>query len=778
MIDRARLLTQLEYASFTQRGALAAETAAAASADELDALVAALDDERAGVRLGVLAVLGAARHRPALSRLVAHARARTGDDRVFALAALAALAQPGDEPLRAPALAWSRDADGFVAAQAQKLLLALGAGPGTPRAALEQLVTSLFTATRAADRLRDVAAIEARGPAALAAVARLALTKGPSDAVALVAQALVRHADAIPDGAALVLLIPAARRRLAAAPATVAALDDAALALGGLAAVPMLLARLGELAPTQVDAVVVRLLREPAPAIALHAPPMLAALATRPAMWSSLGPALVVAAPHLRDGLRTELRARVDRELGALRTGVALPPVTVVAVAHVLAELAAVGEPLPTPLVRALERLPVGEAAIALCALCARLATEPAAVALLGLTRDPLPVAQAAAREAMAAWRSPWIAFVDGAVVARYVDAAGAALVRVDGGLRDGAGAAWILDGAGVPIPAATAEHGACTCCAPPRALAHPRREGLRCLATWIGYLRDGDAIVRADQHPHGRCTACESVRPRVREGDRTVCLACGAGRAPVVSRPAEPGRPGLDERVGDGLPRPPTIDEFAHVAPTIRTAMGANVFLRARDGGDGWNGSGIVIARDGNHVLILTNRHVVESDDQLRLCRLEAMTVAGEARELRVVWRAGRGVDLALVEGTVGDADQLGVMALGGGAALVGASVFAIGNPLGLAWSYSAGTLSAVRQWSTSAGQPLQIFQTDTTISPGSSGGGLWHVDGHLLGVMSFLQQAHVGASAHFALSIAAVRDAFAREDVRWRGRVLTSLP
>ena len=777
MIDRARLLLQLEYASFTQRGALAAEAAAAAAPDELDALLPSLDDDRTGVRLGVLGIVAAARHRPALARLVAHARARTGDDRVFALAALAAMAQPGDEALRAPAIAWSRDADGFVAAQAQKLLLALGAGPGSPRASLEQLVTSLFTATRAADRLRDVAAIEARGPAALAATARLALTKGPADAAALVAQALVRHAASITDGAALLALFPAARRRLAAAPATMAALDDAALALGGLAAVSQLLARLVELAPTQVDAIVARLLGEPATAVALHVPPMLTALGTRPAMWSSLGPALIVAAPHLRDGLRAELRARVDRELGVLRTGVALPPVTVVAVARVLAELAAIGEPLPTHLVRALERLPVDEAALALIALCARLATEAAAQALLALTRDPLPAVEVAARAAVTAWRSPWIEFVDGAVVARYLDADGQALARVDGGLRDSAGAAWILDGHGAPIRAAAAEHGACTCCAPPRALLHPRKDALRCPATWIGYLRDGEALVRADDHPHGRCTSCDSVRPRVREGDRTVCLACGAGRAPAG--PVAPGSGGLGERVGEGLPPPPTIAEFAHVTPTIRAAMGANVFLRARVTADeGWNGSGIVIARDGNHVLVLTNRHVVEIDETQRIPRLEAMTVAGVVRDLTVVWRAGRGVDLALVEGTVGNAGQLGVMPLGTGAALVGASVFAIGNPLGLAWSYSAGTLSAVRQWSTGAGQPLQIFQTDTTISPGSSGGGLWHADGHLLGVMSFLQQAHVGASAHFALSITAVRDAFAREDVRWRGRVAATLP
>jgi transcription-repair coupling factor (superfamily II helicase) len=70
--------------------------------------------------------------------------------------------------------------------------------------------------------------------------------------------------------------------------------------------------------------------------------------------------------------------------------------------------------------------------------------------------------------------------------------------------------------------------------------------------------------------------------------------------------------------------------------------------------------------------------------------------------------------------------------MPLGDGAAEIGARVFAIGNPLGLPWSYSNGTLSAVRDWTSRAGLPVRVLQTDTSIAPGSSGGGLWHVDAY----------------------------------------------
>lgn len=196
-----------------------------------------------------------------------------------------------------------------------------------------------------------------------------------------------------------------------------------------------------------------------------------------------------------------------------------------------------------------------------------------------------------------------------------------------------------------------------------------------------------------------------------------------------------------------------------------------------ARDGAARWSGSGIVIARDGSHVAILTNRHVVESDDSRRPAALRALTVAGEEVIATTVWRAGRGIDLAIVEARVAQPDRLAVMPLGTGTVLVGAPVFAIGNPLGLAWSYTAGTLSAIRHWTTHEGQSVRILQTDAPLAPGSSGGGLFHTDGHLLGVMSFLRQGHAGGSAHFALSIEAIRAALVREDVRWRGTPLAQL-
>ncbi len=657
---------------------------------------------------------------------------------------------------------------------------------------LERIVSALFTAPTTKERLARIAELEARGPQALAGAARVVLRRGDVDLVALIARALIRHAEAVPSPDELVPLIDAARKRLGSMPATDAALDDAVTALAGPLA-PQVLARLDALDRVQLDALAARLCRRAPEEVALHLTPLLESVARNPARWSSLGPALVHAAPHARPSVRSELRHVADRVVEQLRKGESPHAVAVVSVTWVLAKIAEPGEALPVQLDRALDRLSSAEAAQARAALCARLGTEPAASTLLELLRDPLPAARTAAAEAVAAWTSPWIELSakPPMMTPRYVDADGRPLARSGNRLMsEGTADDHVLDERGRPQRAAASEYGGCLCCAPPRALVRRRGARLRCPASWEPYLRDGSRVLREADHALGGCARCDSLRPRVQEGEHAVCLDCGAGiaggaaatapggAAPVPGNipPLVPTEHGRSDDAG-ALPRPPSRAELADVARPIRAAIAANVFLRARDGQQQWSGSGIVLARDGEHVAILTNRHVVESDDGRRLAVLSASTVAGELGRVRVVWRASRGLDLAVVEGQLTDAAALEVMRLPDAPIQVGARVFAIGNPLGLAWSYSAGTLSAVRQWTTQEGLAVQVLQTDTAIAPGSSGGGLFHEDGRLLGVMSFARQGGMGGSVHFALGVEAVREALIREGVVWRGFALGTL-
>jgi S1-C subfamily serine protease len=773
-MDLEALYRKLEFASFSQREQIAGEVAQSTPRDELAPLVRGLDHPHQGVRLGIIEVFRRATYREALRRLLTHAGTYEGDDKVFAIRAIANLAEPGDDFLVEPMKKWIASGDAFIEPHATKLrdiLVKSRIRPPEPAAptkaiepvrepsaptnpdSLDKLVVALFTAVKGAERIALVDHIERRGPQALVAAAKIVLAKGNEHLVAYIARALIRQASNLRAPEALIPQLEAARKRLGVAPIANAAIDDALLALGGLALSPALIARVVEMDKAQADALVARLGESEPSEVALHVPVLLDALARRPQLWSSLGPILVYASTHVRESTRAELRRLTDLVIDQARAAKPLPPVTLASATWVLAKIGERGEALPRQLRVALERIAGAEASRALAALCGKLATEEAANAVVSMLRDPLLEAREAARDAVGGWESPWIAIENDQVVPRYEG-----LVRRGDKLVDPHTAEeYVLDSRGRPTRYGETEWGGCLCCAPPRALIRRRNDVWRCPSTWEGHVRDGGRVVfQRDYVPP----------PPEQQGQQQPPLA------PIV--PSEHGR-NVDE---DALPKPPTRDELEHVAPHIRAAIVSNVFLHARDGDQRWNGSAIIIARDGNHIAMLTNRHVVESDDRQRLCALDAMTVSGEAIRVSCVWRAKKGIDLALVEGRVAKPEDIGVMALGAGVGLVGAEVFAIGNPLGLAWSYTAGTISAIRHWTTQDGQSVRILQTDANIAPGSSGGGLFHSDGHLLGVMSFLRQGYAGGSAHFALSIDAIREAFAREDVRWRGAALADLP
>ena len=803
MVDLEALYRKLDGATFKQREQIADDTIRENPPEAIAPVVRGLGHPHESVRLGVIEILRRAASREALRKLVDHASSHTGDERVFTVRAIAYLAQPGDDFLAPHVRQWLASGDEFLVPHATKIAELIGPqrpappAPAAPEAvmpaapsvstaeSLDKLVVALFTATKAAERIAIVDQIEKRGSQALAAAAKIVLAKGNEHLVAYIARALIRQASVLPAPEKLLPLLESARKRVGVAPATHAAIDDALLAIGGLTLSTALLARIGEMDRPQVDALVARLGQREQAEVALHVPTLLDALAKKPALWPSLGPVLVYASGHVRESTRAELRRLADAVIDELRKGKKHPPVTVVSVCWILARIAERGEPLPRHLRLALDRVAAPEAASALVALCARLATEEAATILLGMLNDPLVEARTAARDAVSSWESPWIGIESDRVVPKYEDTQGAPLARRgDKLVVPLSGEEYVLDLRGRPTRHGDTEWGGCLCCAPPRALVRRRGEGLRCPATWETHLRDGGRTVLEKEHALGRCKRCDSVRPRIRDGARVICLDCGAGIAAdefVILPPAHaPTLPSEHGRPDDqhALPKPPSKEELEQVAPHIRAAIQANVFLAGRDGDQRWNGSGIIIARDGNHIAILTNRHVVESEDRSRLCALDAMTVSGEAIRVSCVWRAHKGIDLALVEGRVEHPEAIGVMPLGGGIGLVGAEVFTIGNPLGLAWTYSRGTLSAIRHWKTQEGQSVRILQTDANIAPGSSGGGLFHSDGHLLGVISFLHQGYAGGSAHFALSIDAIREAFAREDVRWHGATLAELP
>jgi serine protease Do len=137
--------------------------------------------------------------------------------------------------------------------------------------------------------------------------------------------------------------------------------------------------------------------------------------------------------------------------------------------------------------------------------------------------------------------------------------------------------------------------------------------------------------------------------------------------------------------------------------------------------------GSGFVIDPSG---VIVTNQHVIEAADTITVTFND-----GSSLPATVVGRDDK-TDLALVQvhpkaplaaASFGDSDR----------AQIGDWVIAIGNPFGLGSSVTAGIVSA-RNRDIAAGPYDDFIQTDAPINRGNSGGPLFDMDGHIVGVTS----------------------------------------
>lgn len=138
--------------------------------------------------------------------------------------------------------------------------------------------------------------------------------------------------------------------------------------------------------------------------------------------------------------------------------------------------------------------------------------------------------------------------------------------------------------------------------------------------------------------------------------------------------------------------------------------------------------GSGVVFQDDG---VVLTNHHVVADATYLVVRLRDGREYAGE------VVGSDPNTDIALVRIP---ARGLAPATLGrSGGVQVGDWVLALGNPLGLAFTVTAGIVSATGRQLGGSPEALQAFlQTDAAINPGNSGGPLIDLSGNVIGINS----------------------------------------
>lgn len=148
-----------------------------------------------------------------------------------------------------------------------------------------------------------------------------------------------------------------------------------------------------------------------------------------------------------------------------------------------------------------------------------------------------------------------------------------------------------------------------------------------------------------------------------------------------------------------------------------------------------GGEGSGVVLTEDG---YILTNNHVVAGSGG----RLRVAFANGETAAARVVGTDPR-IDLAVIKAE--GVSDLSPARFGDSDAMrVGDTVLALGSPLGLEGSVTAGIISAKNRTIRTGGEnPLLgattisgLLQTDAPINPGNSGGALVNTRGEVIGI------------------------------------------
>lgn len=200
--------------------------------------------------------------------------------------------------------------------------------------------------------------------------------------------------------------------------------------------------------------------------------------------------------------------------------------------------------------------------------------------------------------------------------------------------------------------------------------------------------------------------------------------------------------------------------DLVERLSPTVVNISTARIVkdILGRDFNQRGLGSGFIISEDG---YIFTNNHVVDKAD-----KIEVKLANGKEYDAEIKGRDAA-TDLALIKITspvklpyarLGDSDR----------SRIGEWVFAIGNPLGLDHTVTAGIISAKGR-TIGAGPYDNFIQTDASINPGNSGGPLCNLAGEVVGINTAIVAQAQGIG--FAIPINMAKEIL--EDLKTSGKI-----
>lgn len=213
------------------------------------------------------------------------------------------------------------------------------------------------------------------------------------------------------------------------------------------------------------------------------------------------------------------------------------------------------------------------------------------------------------------------------------------------------------------------------------------------------------------------------------------ICAALVALNLRVTSRPAtsEADVNGIvEDRVGAAIEAlqaqpPASVTVYQAIVPPLV------VIETQRSGGGGRPGvgSGVIVNADGD---ILTSLHVVEGAASIKVSFSDGTESPAAIRS------ADAAHDIAVLRPA--RLPEVVVPAVLGGGTQIGEEVFAVGHPLGLVGSLSAGVVSGLnRSFPLANGRSIGgMIQFDAAVNPGNSGGPLLNRNGQVIGIVTGL--------------------------------------
>lgn len=219
--------------------------------------------------------------------------------------------------------------------------------------------------------------------------------------------------------------------------------------------------------------------------------------------------------------------------------------------------------------------------------------------------------------------------------------------------------------------------------------------------------------------------------------------------------------------------PAAPQVDATSEIGQIAQLVQPAVVNIRVSTETEGATGSGVIIDPAG---YVVTNNHVISLAATTEGAELSVgiTNADGTIRQVpaEIVGRDKK-MDLAVLQVSTGD---LQAITLGNSDAVaVGDVAIAIGSPLGLDRTVTAGIISALNRAVPLAGQGsdtdgvIDALQTDAAINPGNSGGALVSAAGELIGINTSIATTSGGSQGlGFAIpvnDVAAVAEALIRD-------------